>query len=106
MATITEPTELTAEERLWQALAAIPKGSLLTYGQLATASGFPGRARWAGQMLSRLPADTKLPWHRVINASGSISFPPESTSFERQRKKLISEGFEISAKGKVTARNK
>ena len=106
MAQPTEQAELSAEERLWQALADIPEGSLITYGQLATASGLPGRARWAGQMLSRLPADTKLPWHRVINASGSISFPPESSSFERQRKKLTSEGFEISAKGKVTARNK
>jgi len=104
MATITEPTELSAEERLWQALASIPPGSLITYGQLAAAAGYPGRARWAGQMLSRLPADTRLPWHRVINASGCISFPPDSSSFERQSMALTTEGFDISPKGKVIVR--
>ena len=63
------------KQAVWQVLAKIPSGSVVTYGQLAIMAGFPGRARWVGRVLSELPADTALPWHRVLNASGHITHP-------------------------------
>ena len=60
-------------QRIWQVTAAIPRGSVATYGQIAALAGIPGGARQVGRTLSQLPAGTTLPWHRVINAAGRLS---------------------------------
>ncbi|WP_444942508.1 MGMT family protein [Microbulbifer sp. EKSA008] len=85
-------------ERICQALAAIPKGRVVTYGDLAEMAGYPRAARLAGQTLRKLPQGTKLPWHRVINAQGRISLPEPGAS--RQRERLEREGV-ILLKGRV-----
>lgn len=94
-------SSLSPEERLWQALHAVPAGSVVSYGQLAALAGFSGRARWAGTMLARLPTDTTLPWHRVINAAGRISFPIGTDAFHRQRDRLCDEGIPVNHTGRV-----
>jgi methylated-DNA-protein-cysteine methyltransferase-like protein len=43
-------------------------------------------------VLRQTPASRDLPWFRVINASGRISFPAGSDAYLRQRRKLESEG--------------
>lgn len=88
-------------ERFYLVLASIPAGKVLTYGQLATQSDKPGKARWVGQMLSHLPADTKLPWHRVINAQGQLSFPPDSDIYQQQRALLEAEGVAFGLDGTI-----
>lgn len=88
-------------ERFYTVLASVPAGSVITYGQLAEQAGCPRRARWAGQMLSRLPNNSKLPWHRVVNAQGLISFPEGSERYELQRTLLESEGVEFKLNGKI-----
>ena len=50
-------------------------------------------ARAVGRTLSKLPDDTQLPWFRVINAQGTISFPADSSSFLEQKKRLEREGI-------------
>ena len=92
-------TEPTAQERLYTALAAIPPGKLITYGQLAAQIGMPKRARWVGQQLGQLPRDTRLPWHRVVNAQGKSSFPPLSPNHERQHQLLEQEGVSANTRG-------
>ncbi|WP_430461842.1 MGMT family protein [Thalassolituus sp. LLYu03] len=87
------------KERLYTALAGIPAGRVITYGQLAAQAGFPRRARWVGQVLNALPEDTQLPWHRVINAQGKISQPTPHNL--RQRDRLVAEGIEVSASFRV-----
>ncbi|UXD88377.1 MGMT family protein [Thalassolituus hydrocarboniclasticus] len=88
-------------QQLYTALAGIPPGKVVTYGQLAALAGRPAGARWAGRVLSQLPKDTQLPWHRVINAQGRISFPPDSAAFVRQQSLLLAEGVEFSASGRI-----
>ncbi len=80
---------------IWQSLAAIPAGTVVTYGQLAQLAGLPGYARFVGSTLKQLPADSGLPWHRVINASGRISFADGSEAYLRQRQRLQDEGIHI-----------
>lgn len=70
---------------LYTALMQVPTGRVVTYGQLAQLAGRPGAARWAGSVLKSLPAHSKLPWHRVIAATGRISLPGEAGSEQRQR---------------------
>lgn len=60
---------------IWQLVASIPKGNVATYGQLAIMAGYPNHARYVGTILKNLPNDSTLPWHRVVNAKGELSFP-------------------------------
>ena len=79
------------EERIWQAVAAIPKGKVASYGQVAALAGMPSHARLVGRVLAQLPEGTRLPWHRVVNASLRISLP-EGPSARLQRQRLQREG--------------
>jgi methylated-DNA-protein-cysteine methyltransferase-like protein len=84
--------DMTFEETLYQFIAAIPSGTVATYGQLARLAGRPSSARWVGRSLKHLPKDSSLPWHRVINAQGKISFPKESELWLVQKDKLADDG--------------
>lgn len=81
------------DERIWQVIHNIPHGRVSTYGQVARLAGLPGYARYVGSVLKKLPAGTRLPWHRVINAEGRISFPRGSRQYRRQRELLEAEGI-------------
>ena len=50
---------------------AIPKGKVLTYGQVARLAGRPGAARAVGTLMAN-NRDTSVPCHRVIKADGTI----------------------------------
>ncbi len=80
------------EQKVYIALAAIPQGKVVTYGQLGDLAGLPRAARQVGYILRNLPPETTLPWHRVINAAGKISLGPETHSGLRQRALLQEEG--------------
>jgi methylated-DNA-protein-cysteine methyltransferase-like protein len=81
------------EIRLYTVIQGIPVGKVATYGQIASLAGLPGAARLVGKILSGLPADTSLPWHRVINAAGKISMPEGSDSFNEKKKRLTAENI-------------
>ncbi|HZJ94090.1 MAG TPA: MGMT family protein [Thiopseudomonas sp.] len=80
---------------LYTLLSKVPYGRLITYGQLAKMAGYPGLARWVGRVLSQLPEDTKLPWHRVVAAGGRLSLPVNSRAGDEQRQRLREEGILI-----------
>ena len=80
---------------LYLTLAQVPEGRVVTYGQLAELAGLGRAARWVGRTLSQLPADTSLPWHRVLGAGGRISLPAGSPSGDEQRARLRTEGLSI-----------
>jgi methylated-DNA-protein-cysteine methyltransferase-like protein len=76
-------------------LGQIPKGKVTTYGKIAKLANFPTQSRQVGKVLSSLPKDTELPWHRVINAQGRISFPEHSEKFQQQKSRLEEEGIAL-----------
>lgn len=78
------------------AVRRIPRGRVSTYGNVADVAGLPRRARLVGTVLRQTPATRGLPWYRVINAGGRISFPVGSEAYARQRRKLESEGVIFS----------
>jgi methylated-DNA-protein-cysteine methyltransferase-like protein len=39
-----------------------------------------------------MPSDSVIPWHRVVNSQGKISFPVGSNKYQEQRQKLLLEG--------------
>ena len=82
----------------------IPPGRVATYGQVAREAGLPGHAREVGHALRILPAGTRLPWHRVLNAAGRISFPPGSSGCRTQRRLLAAEGIEFDERDRIDLR--
>ncbi|TAK65375.1 MAG: methyltransferase [Bacteroidetes bacterium] len=71
----------------------IPKGKVATYGQIAKLCGLPGHARFVGYALHNLPSGVPVPWQRVINSQGKISFRKRSSSHKLQRQLLEQEGI-------------
>lgn len=57
--------------RVLAVVRAIPRGSVLSYGQVAQAVGRPGAARAVGTIMKNND-DTSVPCHRVIRADGTI----------------------------------
>jgi methylated-DNA-protein-cysteine methyltransferase related protein len=69
----------------------VPRGKLVSYGQVAAACGSPRAARQVGWMLHTLDGDNSVPWWRVINAQGCISIKGNFISTPLAQKKLIEE---------------
>jgi methylated-DNA-protein-cysteine methyltransferase-like protein len=84
-------------ERIYEVVGRIPRGKVATYGQIAELAGIPGQPRRIGYALSALPKDTDIPWQRVINAHGKISFRTHSGPEKLQRRLLKSEGIVFKA---------
>lgn len=87
-------------QNVWKVVSEIPPGHVLTYGEVARLSGMPRAARRVSQALRRAPGGVKLPWHRVINAQGKISFPENSSAWHKQKEMLEQEGV-IFLNGKI-----
>lgn len=78
----------------------IPKGKVATYGQIAKLAGKPQGTRGVVWILSSSSASNDLPWHRVINAKGKISFPEMTEHWIRQKGLLEREGI-LFSEGRV-----
>ena len=98
-------------ETVWDIVLQIPAGKVSSYGQIASmippdAEMEPTRMRslaprWVGTAMRKTPRGKSIPWHRVINSQGSISFPAGSLQAEEQRRLLELEGLRFDASGKV-----
>jgi len=73
--------------RIEQAIRAIPRGKVSTYGAIARAAGFPGAARLVARVLR---GGFGLPWQRVLGAGGEIKLTGDSAI--EQRFRLQAEG--------------
>lgn len=85
---------------VWQVVQGIPRGHVLTYGEVARLAGMSRAARRVSQAMRRAPREMKLPWHRVVNAQGKISFSEDSTGYRQQKELLKAEGV-IFLNGKI-----
>ena len=82
-------------QAIWDVIARVPFGRVATYGEIARAAGYPGRARQAGYALRHMPDDVVLPWHRIVGAGGRIAFPKGSRHHREQVRLLKSEGVVV-----------
>ena len=60
------------ERAVWERIARIPYGEMITYGAIATALGDPGAARAVGTACNRNPIPVIVPCHRVVGAGGKM----------------------------------
>jgi len=87
-------------QNVWQVVEGIPRGHVLTYGEVARLAGMSRAARRVSLAMRRAPRARKLPWHRVVNAQGRISFPADSSGHRQQKERLEQEGV-VFVKGKI-----
>lgn len=91
---------MTFEDIVYLHIQQIPYGHTMSYGHIARLAGYPNHARQVGRTLKHLPKDTQLPWHRVVNSQGKISFPFNSEAYNLQSERLYEEGVPL-IKGKI-----
>jgi len=61
------------QQRVWQALRAIPAGSTATYREIAQRIGAPKSVRAVGQACGANPIAVAIPCHRVVRSDGDLS---------------------------------
>lgn len=78
----------------------IPRGKVMTYGQIAGEAGSPRGARQVVRILHSMSEKYDLPWHRVMNAKGELPNIAGMKPF-RQKNLLEAEGVEVSEDFKI-----
>jgi methylated-DNA-protein-cysteine methyltransferase-like protein len=86
------------DKAVWKTVSSIKSGRVMSYGQVARISGYPGRARMVSKAMKR-SADP-LPWHRVVKSDRTLAFEIGSETFNKQKELLEKEGVRFIA-GKV-----
>ena len=81
------------KERVYELVSQIPKGRLMTYGQLAALAGAAWASWEVGQIAHTGPVD--LPWQRVVNKQGGLAsgYPGGKAGHKRA---LETEGINVT----------
>lgn len=79
-------------EKVLKLIKKIPAGKVATYGQIAALAGKPQGSRAVAWLLHSCSESHALPWQRVLNSKGKISFPAGTKLYRRQKKLLVTEG--------------
>jgi methylated-DNA-protein-cysteine methyltransferase-like protein len=91
-----------AVEKICAVVRRIPLGWVATYGQVAVMAGLPRRARLVGRVLQHLDPTTKIPWHRVVNAKGEVSYSLSRNGGDIvQRRLLEKEGIRFDNRNRL-----
>jgi methylated-DNA-[protein]-cysteine S-methyltransferase len=70
--------------RCAQALRTVPRGEVVTYGELAALAGAPGAARAAGSFCARNRLGIFVPCHRVVAAGNLGSYGSLGLAYKRR----------------------
>ena len=91
------------KKQVYKTVSEVPKGRVVTYGQLAAMAGSPRAARVVGQIAHFGPL--QLPWHRVVNAKGglAVSYVPGGRVGQAQALKrdgvVVNDNFKVDIYG-------
>lgn len=89
-------------QRVYEVVATVPRGRVVSYGQIARHLGMPHGARTVGWAMRACPPH--LPWHRVLNAHGCVSVRGNPTAIPLQRTLLEEEGVIFDPLGRIDMR--
>ncbi len=88
-------------QRVYALVAAVPKGKVMTYGQIAEWLGGYHSGRTVGFAMRAAPSERNLPCHRVVNKRGEMSPGHVFGGAERQRGMLKKEGVPFLPDGRI-----
>ena len=89
-----------AWEEVYRIVRRIPRGRVMSYGQIAELLSRPLSARAVGWAMNQCPGD--VPWQRVVNAAGGISTEHLHEPPDLQRRLLESEGIRFGKTGTLS----
>ena len=76
---------------VWNGIANIPRGEILTYKELAIKIGFPNSFRAVASACGKNPYPGPIPCHRVIRSDGSLGGYSGAGGIETKRMLLLNE---------------
>ena len=85
-------------EVIFEVVRSIPKGTVASYGQIASVVGRCSPLM-VGFAMAAVPFDSDVPWHRVVNRQGMISSRRDGDGEQIQRVLLEAEGVLFDEKG-------
>ena len=91
-------------EAVYRLVRDIPRGRVMTYGQIAAVLGVPRAARAVGYAMHASGERADVPWQRVINHRGGISARGEVERPLVQRILLEEEGVTFDASDRCDLR--
>jgi len=68
-----DPAGSPFQKHVWKAIAGVPYGETISYGELARRAGFPEGARAAGAATGRNPISIVVPCHRIVGSNGKLT---------------------------------
>ena len=92
---------LSTFERIYEVVKSIPRGKVMTYGQVAALAGNPRWARVVGYALHANPEPGVIPCHRVVNREGRVAPGFAFGGTDAQRMLLEGEGVNFLESGLV-----
>ena len=87
--------------QVYDLVARIPPGKVMTYGQIAARLGGYHSGRTVGFAMRVAPAERKLPCYRVVNIKGEMAPGYVFGGAERQRAMLRAEGVRFMPDGRI-----
>ncbi len=88
-------------DAVYEIAAQIPRGKVATYGMVGEKAGYPRSAREVGYAMGHAPAGLDLPYHRVVNQTGTLAPEPVFGGQEVQRRMLEEEGVTFRGDGRI-----
>ncbi|HWN11423.1 MAG TPA: MGMT family protein [Pyrinomonadaceae bacterium] len=86
------------QERVFRIVRSIPRGRVMTYGQIAEILGEGYTPRTVGFVMHA--ANDQTPWHRVVNAQGGCSTRGIVLPHDKQQRMLEAEGISFNDRGR------
>ena len=83
------------KEKVYDFLRTIPKGKVVTYGQIAEYLGNKKMARFVGNILHNNPDEDKYPCYKVVDSKGNLSKQFAFGGIEKQKEKLEKNGIVV-----------
>ena len=83
------------KEKVYEYLRTIPKGKVVTYGQIAEYLGNKQFARVVGNILHNNPNEDRYPCYKVVDSKGNLSRHFAFGGIEKQKEKLEREGIVV-----------
>lgn len=83
------------KESVYAYLRTVPRGKVVTYGQIAAAVGRPRAARAVGKILHANPDPAHIPCYKAVNRLGALSISYAFGGADAQQKRLEQEGIEV-----------
>lgn len=84
------------KEKVYEFLTTVPKGRVVTYGQIAEYLGNKKLARVVGNILHNNPDGDKYPCYKVVDCKGNLSKNYAFGGMEKQRERLENDGIRVT----------